>query len=619
MRILGISAYYHDSAACICIDGKPVAAAQEERFTRKKHDPGFPFQAIKYCLDYTGLCLDDLDAVVYYEKPFLKFERLLETYYHVAPRGFVSFAKSIPVWTREKLFLKDNLRKSLAQVMPYDKRKLKLLFTDHHLSHAASAFYPSPYDEAAILTLDGVGEWTTAAIAKGNKNGISLLKEMHYPDSVGLLYSAFTWFLGFMVNSGEYKLMGLAPYGNANDPQTKAFSDSIRNNIVRIFPDGSVSLNQRFFSYSTRLRMIREKQWHKLFGFGRRKAEDKIEQHHCNLALAIQQITEEIVLLMAREAQRLSQSDNLVMAGGVALNCVANSKIREAGLFKNIFVQPASGDAGGALGAALAAEYIYFGNSRNAVLPDGMEGAFLGPDFTDLQVESVLKKYGAVYKQYSDFDTLTSDTAAFIEQGKVVGWFQGRMEFGPRALGNRSFVADPRNIEMQKQLNLKVKFREGFRPFAPAVLAEDCEDYFDISTGSPYMLMVAQVKPAWLLPLPGDYETLGYMEKLYTRRSVLQAITHCDFSARLQTVHAETNPEFHTLISAFKKRTGCSVLVNTSFNVRGEPIVCTPDDAFRCFMRSSTDVLVMNKYLIMKEEVAHLKKMLNFDQEFKAD
>ncbi|NLA25586.1 MAG: carbamoyltransferase [Bacteroidales bacterium] len=619
MRILGISAYYHDSAAALVVDGEIIAAAQEERFTRKKHDDSFPKNAIKFCLSHSGLELDDLDAVVYYEKPFLKFERLLETYYDNAPKGFVSFAKSIPIWTNEKLFLKNNIRKSLAEIMPYNKNKLKFLFTDHHLSHAASAFFPSQFEEAAIITVDGVGEWTSASIGIGKGNSISVLKEMHYPDSLGLLYSAFTWFLGFKVNSGEYKLMGLAPYGNTENSETQKFTEIIKLNILNVFSDGSIKLNKEFFTYSTRLRMINKKKWEKTFELKKRNPDDEITQTHCNLALAIQQITEEILLLMAKEAKLLTNSDNLVLAGGVALNSVANGKIQKSGIFKNIFIQPAAGDAGGALGASLAAEYIYFQAERETNNKDLMQGSFLGPEFNDLQIKAVLDKYEAKYKYYKNFDDLSKKTAKQINDGKIIAWFQDKMEFGPRALGNRSFIADARNAEMQKRINLKIKFRENFRPFAPAVLAEDTQEYFKLDADSPYMLLVTEVHENMKLELPDNYDEFGYIEKLYTPRSKLQATTHCDFSARVQTVHKNLNPKFYNLLKAFKEETGYGVLLNTSFNLRGEPMVCTPDDAFRCFMQTEADVLVINNFMILKNEQTDVKNKFSFNTKFKPD
>ena len=473
-KILGISAYYHDSAAALTIGGKIIAAAQEERFTRNKHTPDFPTNAVKYCLEYAGLEIDDLDAIVFYDKPLLKFERLLETYYAFAPKGVVSFLKAIPVWVNEKIFLKKQIFDSLRDIGKYDKKKLTLLFTEHHLSHAASAFYTSPFPEAAILTIDGVGEWSTASIGIGRGNNIEIIKELNFPHSVGLLYSAFTYYLGFTVNSGEYKLMGLAPYGNPHSKQTENFQKLITQHLVDIKDDGSIWLNQSYFSYATGLRMVKDKKWKEIFGFPRREAESEIEQHHCDLALAIQRVTEDIVLNMAKETKRLTGVENLCMAGGVALNCVANGKLLKANIFKDIFVQPAAGDAGGALGAALATSYMYFNEKKELNgTPDQMQGSYLGPDYSDKEIETMCKKAQAVYYKFDSFDELAKHIASKIADGNVVGWFQGRMEFGPRALGNRSILGDVRNAEMQKKLNLKIKYREGFRPFAPSVLSED--------------------------------------------------------------------------------------------------------------------------------------------------
>ncbi len=620
MNILGISAFYHDSAAAIVQDGEIIAAAQEERFTRKKHDAAFPANAVKMCLEYAGTSIDALDAVVFYDKPLLKFERLLETYNRFAPKGLQSFIASMPVWLREKMFLKRILREELAKIEKHDKRKLRLLFPEHHLSHAASCFYPSAFEESAILTIDGVGEWATASIGKGNGHAIEIVKELHFPDSLGLLYSAFTYFLGFKVNSGEYKLMGLAPYGNHNSAVVISYISSIKKILADVREDGSLKLNQQYFSYATTLRMIPDKKWQQLFGFPLRKPADAIEQHHCDLALAIQLFTEEVVLKMAAHAREITGSENLCMAGGVALNSVANGKIYKEGLFKDIYIQPAAGDAGGALGAALAANYIYFCKQRkiNYTL-DAMHGAYLGPAFTDAAAVLMAKRYKARFTQYNDFDLLCADVAEALAHGKIVGWFQGRMEFGPRALGNRSILGDARNPEMQKKLNLSIKFRESFRPFAPAVLAEEASHYFRHFSASPYMLMVNEVADEIKLPLPQDYETLPLAEKLYTQRSVLPAITHVDFSARLQTVHKETNPEFWQLLSAFRQITGCPVLVNTSFNVRGEPIVCTPDDAYRCFMRTEMDMLVIGNLVFHKHQQPEWQHTDNWQQEFILD
>ena len=604
-KILGISAFYHDSAAALTIGGEIIAAVQEERFTRQKHTSDFPANAIKYCLEEAGLEIDELDAVVFYDKPLLKLERLLETYYAFAPRGLASFLKAIPVWLDEKLFLKKLIFDNLKEIGNYDRKKMKLLFPEHHLSHAASAFFPSPCKNSAILTIDGVGEWCTASIGLGDGNKISILKELEFPHSVGLLYSAFTYYLGFTVNSGEYKLMGLAPYGNPEAAQTREFIEIIKSELVDIKSDGSVWLNQSFFNYATGLRMVKDKKWGKLFGFPRRIAETNIEQHHCNLALAIQKVTEEIVLKMAMEAKRITGSEYLCMAGGVALNCVANGKLLKENIFKNIYIQPAAGDAGGALGAALAANYMYFEEERTADDEnDQMSGSYLGPDYSEKEIELMSKKTKAVYKKYDDLNELTGDIASKIAEGNVVGWFQGRMEFGPRALGNRSILGDARNPEMQKKINLKIKYREGFRPFAPSVLAEDVQEYFDLETDSSYMLITAPVKENKRKKLPDNYHDLPFWDKLYYKRSDIPAVTHLDFSARIQTVSKETNPRYWELINAFKRLTGCSLVINTSFNVRGEPIVCTPYDAYRCFMSTEMDYLVINDFVYCKTKQA---------------
>jgi len=619
LKILGISAFYHDSAAALVVEGKVVAAAQEERFTRKKHDPGFPTQAIKYCLDEEGLSLDGLDAVVFYDKPFLKFERLLETYYAFAPKGLLSFATAMPVWIKEKIFLKKILFDELKSIQKYDKRKLKLLFPEHHLSHAASAFYPSPFEKAAIVTLDGVGEWATASICLGEKNSIKALKELHFPHSLGLLYSAFTYYLGFRVNSGEYKLMGLAPYGESGSQQVEAYIKTIKSELVEIMEDGSLWLNQKYFNYAAGLRMVKEKKWYALFGFGKRDSEAEIEQHHSNLAYAIQQVTEEIILKMAREAKRLTNADFLCLAGGVALNCVANGKLIEEGLFKDIFIQPAAGDAGGAIGAALSAYHIAFGKQRSIDSADSMQGAYLGPEYSEKEIERAAKKYQAAYSHYESFEELSKKVATFIAEGEVVGWFQGRMEFGPRALGNRSILGDARNREMQKKLNLKIKYRESFRPFAPSVLAEDVSTYFNLECASPYMLLVAQVNKTQLNEVPENYNQLPLMDRLYIERSRIPAVTHIDFSARIQTVHKNTNWRYHHLIESFKKNTGTGVIVNTSFNVRGEPIVCNPEDAYRCFMRTEMDYLVMGNFLFEKRSQPAWTDQDKWKEEFKLD
>lgn len=619
-KILGISAFYHDSAAALTIGGEIVAAAQEERFTRDKHTGKFPVQAIKYCLEYAGLELADLDAVVFYDKPLLKFERLLETYYAFSPKGIRSFVKAIPVWLKEKVFLKKLIHDGLREIGPYNKRALKLLFTEHHLSHAASAFYPSAFGRAAVLTIDGVGEWCTASIGLGEGTKLSIIKELNFPHSVGLLYSAFTYFLGFTVNSGEYKLMGLAPYGNPDSPLVDKFEKIIRTKLVDIKKDGSIWLDQDYFNYATGLTMVKENKWQQLFGFPRRTPEAPLEQPHCDLALAAQRVTEEIVLKMAVEAQRITGAENLCMAGGVALNCVSNGKLKEKGIFRNIYVQPASGDAGGALGAALAAGHMYFDEPRdNGTYPDRMQGAYLGPDFSARQIEQMSRKTNAVFEKFPEFTVLATAAAARIAAGQVVGWFQGRMEFGPRALGNRSILGDARNPGMQKKLNLKIKYREGFRPFAPSVLVEDVEEYFEYTGDSPYMLMVSPVKKERRRTLVDNYHDLPFMDRLYYERSDIQSITHLDFSARIQTVHKETNPRYWQLIDAFKSLTGYSVLVNTSFNVRGEPIVCTPYDAYACFMATDMDCLVIGDYLFDKSAQPDSDNKQKWKKDFKAD
>ena len=618
--ILGISAFYHDSAAAITIEGEVIAAAQEERFTRDKHTPDFPKNAIKFCLEETGLEIDELDAVVFYDKPLLKFERLLQTYYAFAPKGLLSFLKAIPVWLNEKMFLKKLIYDGLKEVGTYDKKKIKLLFPEHHLSHAASAFYPSPYKESAILTIDGVGEWSTASIGIGKGNKIEILKEMEFPHSVGLLYSAFTYFLGFTVNSGEYKLMGLAPYGNPEAEETREFIELIKNNLISIKEDGSIWLDQDYFMYATGLRMVKEKKWTTLFGFGRREPETDLEQKHCNLALAIQEVTEEIVIKMAQEVKRLTGSDNLCMAGGVALNCVANGKLLRENIFKNIYIQPAAGDAGCSLGAALAIEYMYFDNERKVTdKMDTMKGSYLGPDYSSKEIQLMNRKVKANFKEYANFSDLTKFAADKLAKGDVVGWFQGKMEFGPRALGNRSILGDARNPEMQKKLNLKIKYREGFRPFAPSVLAEKTSEFFDLDADSPYMLMVAPVTRSRRKKLPENYYDLPFFERLYTERSDLQSITHLDFSARVQSVHKETNPRYWELIKAFEKQTGYGLVVNTSFNVRGEPIVCTPYDAYRCFMSTEMDHLVINDVVYIKTEQPDWENREKWRVKFKMD
>jgi len=604
MKILGISAYYHDSAAAITCDGTILAAAQEERFSRIKHDAGFPCDAIRFCLQYSGFTIEELDAVVFYDKPLLKFERLLETFYKNAPHGINSFVASMPVWIKEKMFLRKLLVDELSNIQKFKKSKLKLLFTEHHLSHAASAFYPSGFHEAAIITLDGVGEWATASICHGKGNSIKILKELHFPHSVGLLYSAFTYFLGFKVNSGEYKLMGLAPYGNSKDEETQSYIKVIKEKLVDIKEDGSIFLDMSYFNFETGLSMIKENKWEQLFGFKTRMPEAEVEQRHCNLAFAIQYLTNEIVLKIAQTAKRLTGSEYLCLAGGVALNCVANGHLLKSGLFKEIYIQPAAGDAGGALGAALAAHYIYFNQERNSLEnnhSDLMQGAFLGPEFSDIDIDYVAKKFKAKYTKYDNFEDLAGITAELLTQGNVIGWFQGRMEFGPRALGNRSILGDARNPEMQKKMNLKIKYREGFRPFAPSVLAEKTNEYFEINTSSPYMLLVTDIVNERKKSLPDNFDQLTLSQKLYFQRSDIPAITHIDFSARIQTVHKDTNARYWTLIKKFEEQTGYAVIVNTSFNVRGEPIVCSPEDAYICFMNTEMDFLVMENYIFDKK------------------
>ena len=619
-KILGISAFYHDSAASLIIDNKIIAAAQEERFTRQKHTSKFPVEAIKYCLEEAGLEIDDLDAVVFYEKPLLKFERLLETYYAFAPKGLLSFIKAIPVWLSEKLFLKKNIRDGLKEVGGYNIKKLNLLFSEHHLSHAASVFYSSPFQDSAILTIDGVGEWCTASIGIGKGKNIKFLKELHFPHSVGLLYSAFTYYLGFKVNSAEYKLMGLAPYGNPKSAETYKFIKLIKDYLVDIKDDGSIWLNQKYYNYATGLTMVRENKWNLLLGFPRRKEEDDLKQHHCNLALAIQIVTEEIVLKMAKETKRLTNSKNLCLAGGVALNCVNNGKLQKERIFENIYIQPAAGDAGASLGAAQAIYHMYFnGNRIIDSINDIMEGSYLGPSYSDKEVMTMNKKTNSIYKFYIDNEKLSADIAKKISEGKVVGWFQGRMEFGPRALGNRSILGDARNPEMQNKLNLKIKYREGFRPFAPSVLSEDASKLFDLDVESPYMLLVSQINDSIKKKLPDNYYDLSLWDRLYSERSNLQSITHLDFSARVQTVHKETNLKYWKLINAFKNITGYGLVVNTSFNVRGEPIVCSPHDAYRCFMSTDMDFLVINNFVYEKIEQLDWHNKEKWMVEFKMD
>jgi carbamoyltransferase len=594
-RILGISAFYHDSAAALVIDGRIAAAAQEERFTRTKHDPGFPLHAIRYCLDQAGIRAGDLDHVVFYEKPFIKFERLLETYLAFAPSGFPSFRLAIPLWLKEKLFQKRLLRQSLAEIDPDIDWEARLLFTDHHQSHAASAFFASPFEAAAVLTLDGVGEWTTTSSGMGRGNKLEITREIQFPHSIGLLYSAFTYYTGFKVNSGEYKVMGLAPYG---EPK---YVEKIFDSLVDLKDDGSYRLDLGYFNYCTGLTMTNGR-FHDLFGGEPRKPEQLLDQRHMDLAASIQKATEEIVLRLSRNLAKETGAANLCLAGGVALNCVANGKILRERNFERIWIQPAAGDAGGAVGAALAAHYQFNGAARplNGAA-DSMSGAYLGPSYAQADIESRLNKAGARFAVLDDQDLISRTVEALADE-KAVGWFQGRMEFGPRALGARSILGDPRSASMQKSLNLRVKFRESFRPFAPAILREDVADWFELDEDSPYMLLVADVVARRRRAMTNQEQRLFGIDKLNVSRSDVPAVTHVDYSARVQTVHADTNPRFHALLTAFKRQTGCPVLVNTSFNIRGEPIVCTPEDAFRCFMGSDIEVLAIGNCFLQKEQ-----------------
>jgi carbamoyltransferase len=616
--ILGLSAFYHDSAAALLIDGQIVAAAQEERFSRKKHDPAFPAGAMNYVLTDAGLTPADLTAVAFYDKPYLKFERLLETYHGFAPRGLQSFLMAMPVWVKEKLMMRRMLKDELAKAGAGDP---PVLFPEHHLSHAASAFYPSPFSEAAILTVDGVGEWATTTIGFGQGKDLTILRELHFPHSVGLLYSAFTYYTGFKVNSGEYKLMGLAPYGNPDAERVKRWKALILDELVDLRADGSLLLNMDYFDFATGLTMCKNDKWESLFGVPRRPRESLLDQRHMDLALAVQQATEDIVLTMADTAKQLTGAEYLVMAGGVALNCVANGKLIKRGTFKDLWIQPAAGDAGGSVGAALAAWHIARGAERRLPNPrmDNMQGAYLGPEYSADDILRVTRRRRAPYTRYDDFDALIKDVAQILTQGNVVGWFQGRMEWGPRALGNRSILGDPRHPEMQKRLNLKIKYREGFRPFAPSVLAEDTAAYFDLDRPSPYMLLVAPVKEDHRNPLPAGYENLELFDRLYHLRSDIPAITHVDYSARIQTVHKDTNEKYWRLINAFKELTGCGLIVNTSFNVRGEPIVCTPDDAYQCFMRTEMDYLVLGDFLFVKTDQPSWQETGDWRTEFELD
>jgi carbamoyltransferase len=612
VNILGISAWYHDSAACLVQEGVIVAATQEERFTRKKHDASFPENAMRYCLNEAKLKPSEINAVVFYEKPFVKFERLLETYLAFAPRGFHSFATAMPLWIKDKLFQKSLLIKKLENTFGKDVSwKDRLLFSEHHLSHAASAFYPSPFERAAVLTLDGVGEWTTTSLAIGNRNELKVHKEIHFPHSLGLLYSAFTYYTGFKVNSGEYKVMGLAPYG---EPK---YTDLIKEHIIDIKNDGSFCLNMEYFDYCTGLTMTNRK-FNKLFGGPPRKSETELTQREMDLAASVQQVTEEIVVKLAKGIAKETGERNLCLAGGVALNCVANGILLREKVFDNIWIQPASGDAGGALGAALGAYHIMHGKPRTVSKErDAMRGAYLGPAFSVEETEGDLKALSAVYHKFSEAD-LIENTARALVDGKAIGWMQGRMEFGPRALGGRSIIADPRSPSMQRLLNLKVKYRESFRPFAPSILREHVSEWFEFDGDSPYMLLVANVREDKRRQMSDKEKALFGIDKLNVPRSSVPAITHVDYSARIQTVHADTNPRYHAVISRFNELTGCPLVVNTSFNVRGEPIICSPKDAFRCFMGTKLDVLVVGDYVLYKEQQDESLKE-NYEEMYELD
>ena len=610
MRILGISAFYHDSAASLIEDGRIVAAAQEERFTRKKYDASFPKNAIQYCLNAAGVRLDQIDHVAFYDKPFLKFERLLETYVAFAPHGFHSFLMALPLWLKEKLFQKILLCDELKKLGADADIEGRLLFAEHHQSHAASAFFASPFEEAVVLTMDGVGEWTTTSAAVGRGNHLEVVKEIHFPHSIGLFYSAFTYYLGFKVNSGEYKVMGLAPYGEAK------YTDVILDKLIDLKADGSFRLDITYFDYCTGLKMINEN-FNELFGGAPRKPEELLTQKHMDLAASVQWVTEEIVLRLTRSLSSETGSKNLCLAGGVALNCVANGRIVRDGRFEQIWVQPAAGDAGGAVGAALAAYYTHLGKPRRTNGRDAMSGCYLGPSYEESEIEQRLSAAGARFEKLDDSDLIAATVGALAE-GKAVGWFQGRMEFGPRALGARSILADPRSATMQKTLNLRVKYRESFRPFAPAVLREDVADWFELDCDSPYMLFVANVVKNKQRQMTEEEQALFGIDKLDVARSEIPAVTHIDYSARIQTVDRETNPRFHKLLSVFKARTGCPVLVNTSFNVRGEPIVCSPEDAFRCFMGSEIELLVIGNCILYKEKQDARLKM-NYSAAFDLD
>ena len=611
MKILGISAFYHDAAAALIIDGEIVAAVQEERFTRIKHDSAYPAYSIDYCLKFAGLSARDLDYVSFYDKPFSKFERLISTYFAFAPKGFKSFCVSMPIWLKSKLFQKNLLINKLKYLDKSVDWSDRLIFSEHHLSHAASAFFPSPFERAAVLTIDGVGEWATTSLAIGNGNNLDVIREMHFPHSLGFLYSAFTYYTGFKVNSGEYKVMGLAPYG---EPR---YVDMIKNNLIDIKDDGTFRLNLEYFDYCTGLRMTNQR-FHALFGAPPRSPEIPITQREMDLAASIQAVTEEVVLKLARSIAKETGEQNLCLAGGVALNCVANGKLLREKIFENIWIQPAAGDAGGALGAALAGYYLFQGEHRNVVSKrDAMKGSYLGPGFRQLEIESRLKVLGAKFDILGDKELIDYCAGALVD-GKAIGWHQGRMEFGPRALGARSIIGDARSPSMQKLLNLKVKYRESFRPFAPSVLKEDVGDWFELAEDSPYMLFVADVKAKHRVAMKDEEKILFGIDRLNVVRSSIPAVTHVDYSARIQTVNEDTNPRFHALISKFKEVTGCPVIVNTSFNVRGEPIVNTPEDAFRCFMGTEIEVLVVGN-CVLKKEYQDKALALSYENNFQLD
>ena len=627
MYILGISAYYHDAGVALIKDEKIIAAVQEERFTRKKQDDSFPKESIKYCLQEAGITLEELDYIAFYDKPFIKFERLLETYLAEAPKGFASFLISVPVWLKDKLFLKETLSREFKELYlelnPEQESEAKefkkaiqekFMFGEHHQSHAASAFYPSPFEESAILTIDGVGEWSTTSLSYGKGNKIEFLKEINFPHSLGLLYSAFTYYTGFKVNSGEYKVMGLAPYGKPT------YVDLIKEHIIDIKEDGSFKLDMSYFNYTTGLTMT-SKKFHDLFGAEPRESEGTLTQREMDLAASIQEITEEVMIKLARHAQKVTGSKNLCLAGGVALNCVGNGKLLRENIFENIWIQPAAGDAGGALGGAYSVYYQELGHTRT-IDPnemDKMQGAYLGPKFSEDEIKTYLDSVGAVYRHITDEDALVEQVSSELATNKVVGWHYDRMEFGPRSLGHRSIIGDPRSQEMQSTMNLKIKYRESFRPFAPSVLAEKASEWFEIETVSPYMLLVAPVKESKQIQMTEEQEKLFGIEKLNIPRSEIPAVTHVDYSARIQTVHKETNPRYHKLLSKFEEKTGCATIVNTSFNVRGEPIVCTPEDSYRCFMRTEMDLLVIDDYILHKNEQPDFEDKGNWQEEFELD